>query len=196
MFSSFFPWEFKNNYPHLLKEKEHGLYALSCYDPFLEKIFLNSVPRHYLEGGKWSVLNPQDVTVGWLEDNLNTLDFFTSGQSYKVLMSELLSTNVQEFLLNEDIDWGNRYFLLCFQKENKFFDKLKKKDQFNTYKIKVPNFWENDKLMRFICEQMSLSLPYSVQSYLVEHTPAEASEYVHILKKISLLGKPTQSLTI
>ncbi len=196
MFSSFFPWEFKSNFPTLLKEGQFGLHAFSCYDPFLEKIFLNSVPDHYLEGGKWSVLNPQEITVTWLENNINTLDFFSAGQSYKVLMSELLSPSVQEFLLNEKIDWGNRYFLLSFQKENKFFDKLKKKEEVHSYKIKTPNFWDYDKLMKFICEQMSLPLSFAVQSYLVEHTPSEASEYIHVLKKIALLGKPIQSLSV
>ena len=196
MFSSFFPWEFKNNFPNLLQEGKFGLYALSCYDPFLEKIYQNSVPGHFLEGGKWSVLNPQDITVDWLENNINTLDFFSAGQSYKVLMSELLSPAVQEFLLSEEIDWGNRYFLLSFQKENKFFEKLKKKKEVHTYKIKTPNFWEYDKLMKFICDQMSLPLAYPVQSFLVEHTPPEPAEYIHILKKLSLLGKPINSLTI
>ena len=196
MFSSFFPWEFKNNYPHLLQEGKHGLYAFSCYDPFLEKIFLNSVPSHYLDGGKWSVLNPQDITVAWLEDNLKTLDFFSSGQSYKVLMSEHLSAPVQEFLLEEDVDWGSRYFLLSFQKENKFFDKLKKKEEVQSYKIKTPNFWDYDKLMKFICEQMSLPLSYKAQTYLVENIPSEASEYIHVLKKLALLGKPMGQIDI
>lgn len=196
MFSSFFPWEFKSNYPTLLKEGSFGLYAFSCYDPFLEKIFLNSVPEHFLDGGKWSVVNPQDITVNWLEDNLNTLDFFSSAQSYKVLMSEMLSSPVQNFLLNENIDWGNRYFLLSFIKENKFFDKLKKKQEVHSYKIKTPNFWENDKLLKFICEQMSLPLSYAVQSYLVEHVPSDPSEYIHVLKKIALIGKPLQSLNV
>ncbi len=196
MFSSFFPWEFKNNFPHLLQEGKFGLYALSCYDPFLEKIYQNSVPGHYLEGGKWSVLNPQDITVSWLENNINTLDFFSAGQSYKVLMSELLSPSVQEFLLEENIDWGNRYFLLSFQKENKFYEKLKKKKEVHTYKIKTPNFWEYDKLMKFICEQMSIPLTFAVQSYLVEHTTPEPSEYIHILKKLTLLGKPLVNITI
>jgi len=196
MFSSFFPWEFKNNYPNLLQEGSYGLYAFSCYDPFLEKIFLNSVPNHFLEGSKWSVLNPQDITVEWLENNINTLDFFSAGQSYKVLMSEHLSAPVQEFLLEENIDWGNRYFLLSFQKENKFYDKLKKKEQAHCLKIKTPNFWDFDKLMKFICDQMSLPLSYSAQSYLIENVPSEASEYIHILKKLALLGKPIQKLTI
>jgi len=196
MFSSFFPWEFKSNYPTLLKEGSFGLYAFSCYDPFLEKIFLNSVPEHFLDGGKWSVVNAQEITVNWLEDNLKTLDFFSSGQSYKVLMSEILSTPVQDFLLNEDIDWGNRYFLLNFIKENKFFDKLKKKQEVHCYKIKTPNFWENDKLMKFICEQMSLPVSYRIQSYLVEHVPAGVAEYIHILKKLTFLGRPIQSLSI
>ena len=196
MFSSFFPWEFKNNFPTLLKEGVFGPYALSCYDPFLEKIFLNSIPSHFLEDGKWVVLNPDEVTVDWLEDNLNSFDFFSSSQSYKVLMSENLSPTVQEYLLEKDLDWGNRYFLMSFQKENKFFDKLKKKAEVQSYKIKSPNFWDYDKLMKFLCEQMSIPLSFQVQRFLVETIPSEAAEYVHVLKQIALLGIPLKQVTV
>ena len=194
MFSSLFPWELIQAHPNLLTKGAPGPYAFSCYDPYLEKIFLSTIPKSFLEEENWKVLAGPEVTVGWLEDNLATLDFFSNSQSYKVLLSEQMSPKVKEFLLNENIDWGDRYFLLTFQKEDKFFEKLKKK--VTTLKVKEPRFWETGKLLKFLCEQTGVSLSYEVQNYLLEAIPNEPGEFIVALKKLALLGRNPRDLKL
>jgi hypothetical protein len=196
MFSSFFPWELKTNFPNLLEEGAHGLYAFSCYDPFLEKIFLNSIPKHFLSGSSWTVLNPQDLSTNWVDENLLTLDFFSSEQSYKVILAENLDASVVEQLQDEKIDWQGRYFILSYQKENKSFEALKKNDSVHTIKVKEPRFWENGKLLKFLCEQTGVYISYDVQNYIVESVVNEPGEFLHVLKKIALLGADPKSLSV
>lgn len=194
MYSSLFPWELIQAYPNLLTKGKPGPYAFSCYDPYLEKIFLSSIPKTFLEGESWKVLAGPEITVNWLEDNLKTLDFFTNSQSYKVLLSEQMSPKVKEFLLTEDIDWGDRYFLLTFQKEDKFFEKLKKKVP--TLKVKEPRFWEMGKLLKFLCEQTGVGLSYDIQNYLLEVIPNEPGDLIIALKKLALLGRNPKDLKL
>ncbi len=193
MSSSLFPWEFQQAYPNLLKKNEPGLYVFSCYDPYLERLFLSSIPASFLEGESWKVLSGPELTVNWLDNNLATLDFFSTAQSYKVLMSEQMSAPVKEYLATKDIDWGERYFLLTFGKDDKYIDKLKKKAKI--LKVKEPRFWEMGKLMKFLCEQTSVPLSYQIQNYLLEVVPNEPGPLLMALKKLALLAGDLRSLT-
>ena len=196
MFSSFLPWELKTNFPHLLEEGAFGLHAMSCYDPYLEKLFLNSVPKHFLADGAWSVLDPQDIGSSWVEENLLTQDFFSSHQSYKIILAEDLSSSVVEQLQNPKIDWDGRFFLLCFQKENKAYEQLKKNSEVHTIKVKEPRFWESGKLLKFLCEQTGVFIPYDVQNYIVDSVVNEPGMFLHVLKKLALLGSDPKSLKV
>jgi len=196
MFSSFFPWELRANFPDLLEENRYGLYAFSCYDPFLEKIFLNSVPKHYLSNEGWAVLNPQDLGQAWVDENLLTLDFFSNDQSYKVILAENLQNSVIEQLQDPKIDWQGRFFLLCFQKENKMFDQLKKNELVCTIKVKEPRFWETGKLLKFLCEQTGVYINYDVQNYILESVVNEPGEFLHVLKKLALQGTDPKSISV
>ncbi len=196
MSSSFFPWELRANLPNLLKEKEFGLYALSCYDPFLEKIFLSTIPGHFLGETGWSVLNPQDLGARWVEENLLTMDFFSVDQSYKVILAENLDPVVVEQLQSEKIDWQNRFFLLSFQKENKCFESLKKNKSVHTIKIKEPRFWEYSKLLKFLCEQTNVPIPYDVQNYIVDTVVNSPGDFLHDLKRLALSGIEPKSLSV
>lgn len=193
--NSLLPWEFVQAYPFLVNKERPGLYGFSCYDPFLEKIFLSTIPTSILEGGSWKVLAGPEVTVSWLEDNLTTLDFFSTAQSYKILLSEDIPAKAKDFLLNEDIDWDKRYFLLTFGKEDKFFDALKKKKEATILKVKEPPFWDMPKLVKFLCEHTGVNLSFRLQNYLLEIVPNEPGPLIVALKKLTLLGGGPQSLT-
>lgn len=195
MYSSFNPWEFKQNYPQLLTEGKFGPYAFSCYDPYLEKIFFNSIPKHFIEGG-WKVIAGPEVSVSWLEDNLATLDFFSTHQSYKVLLSEQMSPQAKEFLLKENIEWGNRFFLLSFSKEDKFYEKCKKTESFNTLKVSEPRFWENGKLMKFLCETTGVSLSFEIQNFILDTIENTPGELILAIKKLALSGIEPRRLTV
>lgn len=194
-FNSLFPWEFSQAFPFLINKDKPGLYVFSCYDPFLEKIFLNSIPKSALEGDGWKVLAGSEVGISWLEDNLSALDFFSSSQSFKVLLSEDIPAKAKEFILKADVDWSERYFLLTFSKEDKFFDALKKKKEATVLKVKEPPFWDMPKLVKFLCEQTGVNLSYKLQNYLLEIVPNEPGALIVALKKLMLLGGPPQSLT-
>lgn len=192
MYSNFNPWEFKQNHPHLLTEGVYGPYALSCYDPYIEKLFLNLVPKHFTDNG-WKVISGPEVSVSWLEDNLSALDFFSANQSFKVLMSEQMPTKAKDFILNENIEWGQRYFLLSFLKEDKFFDQLKKRKDVHALKINEPKFWEQNKLLKFLCDMTGIYLPLNVQNTILELVPNEPGELILAMKKVALLtGNPKQ----
>lgn len=196
MFSSFFPWEFINNFPHLVKEGDFGLYSFSCFDPYIEKIFLSTVPSSYLNNEGWKVLSGEDFTAQWIENNLATLDFFSNEQSIKVLNAQNISADAQELLLQNDIEWGSRYCLLIFGKENKFYEKLKKKKVGHTMKIKEPRFWEMQKLLKFLCDQTGIRVHYDIQNFILESVPNQPKDFILALKNLALQGGDPTRLNI
>jgi DNA polymerase III delta subunit len=190
------PWDVLRERPTLIDSDYKGLYTLNSYDPYLEKIALGKIPPHLLADEKLSVLNGKEVTGAWLEDNILTMDFFSTNQSYLVLFAEELPVTAQEILLADEIDWGNRYFILSMTKETKFLAALNKMKNTCAIKIEAPKFWESAKLIQYLCAEMKMKLAHDIQSYLVEVIPPEPGLLIQNLKKIKLLLGPDSRLSL
>lgn len=185
MYFSGQPWDIMGKHAYLLEESTKGLYAFQCYDPYIEKIFLNKIPSHFYGASGRLVMEGAHVTLDWFKENIESLDFFLNDQSYLIMQGELIPSDTLEYIANSDIDWGDRYFIILFHSEVKVFAKLKKKKNATFIKVESARFWEGQKLLQFLCDQIGLSLPYNIQNYIVEAIPNEPGILIQSLKKIN-----------
>lgn len=196
MFSSYFPWQFSLKHPNLIDIEKKGLYAFSCYDPYLEKLFLNSIPRNVHPSDKWKVLAPEELTISWIENNILAQDFFLGEQKIKVLNAQEISTDVQDFIQERDFDWGENTCLLLFRKDNKFLEKIKKDKSSIVYKIKEPRFWEGPELLNYLCDITKVSLKNNVKNYILENIANTPKDFIIALKELRFTNVDPYKLSV
>tara|TARA_R110002072_G_scaffold1989_2_gene16320 strand:- start:44946 stop:45893 length:948 start_codon:yes stop_codon:yes gene_type:complete len=183
MYSNFYPWDFVKNVDSIIDPRINGLYSLLCYDPFIEKIILNKVDKSKNE---FQVLSGLELTVDWLEDNINTLDFFSQGSSYIVILADQMAKNVKEFIIEGKLNLEDKHFLLCFNSDSKSFDEIKKSVEGTFFKVDPPRFWEGQKLLQFLANEMNIRLNYNSIQTILDKTPQDAGDLLRTLKNLSL----------
>ena len=171
------PWDFLRQYEGLPKEGAQGFY---CFDFYLQRLLLSKMGV-----GDFSVLWGEEVSFDWFRDNILHATLFSDGGSYLVYDSERLGAEIKEAIL-EHQHWEGRTMMLCFSKKSDFFDKLSKVAGAKCSHIEAPRFWEGGRLLDFLCEQMRLPLGRDVKNYLLEATSHSVSDFVQVLKFLSL----------
>jgi len=188
-------WDFIRDHPQILNSEQKGLYALSIFDPFIERILLGRIPKAYWGDEDRKVLSGDELTIDWIRDNIETVDFFSSDNSYVVLRAEQISSKVSEYLLEHKLEWRN-YFVLIFHGKSTLYDKLKKNKEVISYTVESPRFWEMGKLLQFLCQQMKISLPYDIQNYIVDCTPPRVNDYIQALKTVTRVAKEKGQMSL
>ncbi len=183
MYSNFYPWDFVKNVKSVVDDKITGLYALMCYDAFIEKILLNKIDKSKT---KYTILSGAELTVDWLENNVNTMDLFSENESYIVILADQMNKKVKEFIGEGKLDLSSRHFLLCFNTDTKYFDSLKKNLEGQYYKVDPPRFWEGQKLLQFLANEMNIRLNYQSLQVILEKTPNTPGDLLRSLKNLSL----------
>lgn len=157
MYSNFYFWDFVKNVKSVVDDKITGFYVLMCYDVFIEKILLSKIDKSKT---KFTIFSGIELTVDWLENNVNTMDFFSENDSYIVILADQMNKKVKEFIAEGKLDLFSRYFLLCFNSDTKYFDSLKKNLEGQYYKVDPLRFWEGQKLLQFLANEMNIRLNY------------------------------------
>ncbi len=191
----YFPWEIFKNHPHIVDLKRPGLYGICCYDPFVEKIIINSIPRKKL-GAELAIVAGSEISRDWLEVNLRESDLFSGQRAFLVLQADEIGKQAQKFLIEEDWDWGQRFFIMAFRPESQFFDLLEEKQTGDFFKVEAPRFWEGAKLLRFLCEKTNVVISPLVQNYLLDSVPNTAGDLIHALKILALHFPQTSQITV
>jgi hypothetical protein len=195
MSSKLYPWDFFKSFPKTLDQNKMGAYFFNVYDPYIEKILINKIPKKEV-GGEWRTILGNEITIEWIENNLNTLNLFSTKESYVILMAQQISPAVKKYILEGSCDWSERFLLFFFSKEDKFFDEATKKKLGVSLKILEPRFWEGQKLLRFCCEQLQSQLPYDIQNFIIESVENTPAEFIHALKTISIHFPNPQSIKL
>ena len=186
MFSKWQVWDFVQNHEGVFSVSKKGVYALNCYDAFIERLLLKKINKKNLVENRLVPIMGSEITTDWISEKIESLDLFAQTYSYIVLQSEELSLKVQNYLIEQKINWGDRYILFSFSKESKFFTKLAKSDEVTAFKINEPKFWDASKLLIFLADEFKIRLPYDVQNYIVENVENRPEDFINILKIISV----------
>lgn len=185
MFSKWFPWDFVKNNPTTIEEQHKGVIVLWSFDPFVEKMLLSRIPKHQFSEGLVTITG-NDFTVDWIEENLNTMDMFAGNTSYQILLADQIPQKTRTWLLENQLDLGDRRLIFCFRSDSTFLKSLEKNVPGIYLKVEAPRFWENGKLLTFLADQLGIRLVYDVHAYLLEAVPNTVGDFVNALKTIGL----------
>lgn len=188
-------WDFFKANPKSVSPDRKGIYAVSCFDPIIMKLFRDQIPKKYFEDEKINVLLGKELTSSWIEENLKTLGLFGNSESYLVHFADEIPKDAQELLLEEDLILDERYLILSFSGSSDFFKALAQKDSVNGVEIQAPMFWENRELLEFFSNQTGTYLDYQASQKLQDSVEATCSNYLSILEQLKI-NFGSESITV
>ncbi|MBL6990830.1 MAG: hypothetical protein ISR65_13680 [Bacteriovoracaceae bacterium] len=179
------PWEFTNKNKYIVKLDEMGFYALHCSDPYIEKIFLDMLPTNLKTQGL-QVLQADELTHEWYENNFENLSLFGNQESYLILQAENTRSSIQQLLINQINCFDGRYLILSFSKKSNFFDRIKSSKKGTFYTILMPRFWESLKLLTWLEKWLQMKLDPTIKQYIIGAVPNTCADFINCLQIIKL----------
>ncbi len=187
MSSKWRPWEFLKHHPTVINKDERQLTVVYCTDPFVERILRNKIDFEKWEGQPALVMSGSDLSVDWIEENLQTLSLFGGDQPICVLQGTAFSAPVKRHLIENSISDGSRHLVFFLNKDKKFFNEWQKKAKEAVFlEVEEPKFWEFGKLLTYFADEMSMRLPMDVHNYLSEAVPHKSGDMINTLKTLRL----------
>ncbi len=171
-------------HPALVEATRPGFYAVSCYDPFVEKIFLDRIPRRR---GEWVTVSGRGMAADWAEVHLRELDLFSGARSFVILEADGMIQTAWEALV-EEVGAGleSNFVVAFFSANSKRFSALAKKEANTALKIEAPRFWEGPQLLQFLCRTQGLALAPQAEQQLLDRLPHQAGELKCALNLLAL----------
>ena len=147
-------------------------------DPLLKSLWIHSdeesvslfhrnLIKEKLGIEKWDLFNAKDITVSWIENHLAALSLFADETPVVILGAHSLKKNVFEKLCESLVDSPKQVFLFSFSRLDPSWIK-KYASLFETYylKLKMPAFWDFDKLVQYVFEMMGYRIDSKAAHYL------------------------------
>lgn len=180
-------WELRKARPDIVKTDQNGVVYFHAFDPYIEAFFtkrLRAAFRH--SERELLILLGSELSSDWVEENLHQVGLFSSQESYLVLCAEEMSEEVKKTLSKAPLNLEQRALILCSWKGSESLDKLAKKIQADVVKVQSPPFWEYDKLLDYLADEMQMPLSFPIKSYLLEALAPTCDEFVEAIKMIKL----------
>lgn len=187
MHSNWKIWDFFQSRKQLVSETGQKLIAFQSFDPFAFRIIKEHLVHTSNQDIKFHTVLGRDVTPTWLEDNFLSLGLFGNSESYLILGAENLSKDCKDVLAApEKLILSDCILLLDFTKEEELLKKLKKSEMAEVVKIDAPAFWENDKLLDFLCGVKKVYLSHGAKSLILDKSAPDIATYFNILTQIEI----------
>jgi hypothetical protein len=187
MHSNWKIWDFLKSRPKVIETNGPKLIALQSFDPYAFKIIKEKIPYEIFENNQLITLMGKDITAGWIEDNLMSLGLFGNSDSYLILKANELKKECKELLLKVDeLILSESFLILDYSEEDDLLEKLKKSDLVEVIKIQAPAFWENDKLLDFLCGHKKVYLDLGAKDLILEKVVPEMSVFFNVLEQASI----------
>lgn len=186
MHSKWKVWDYIKNNKDGIDQNRSGLYAFHCFDSLIASLLKGKFPKHLFYEEKLPVFDGKELSLSWFEDNFMTLGLFGNQESYVISNAENLNVECKEFLLNNELLLDNRYLILFFNKADDLYKKIIKQEHIHAIDIQAPAFWETDKLLDFLSEELKVQLDYEAKNIIlnyVDHTPLDL---YNLLTKLSV----------
>ncbi len=177
-------WDFSRSHPQLVDIDKKGCYSVWSFDPYIERLLLESVPHDIV--GPFKTVLGNEVTPDWIQENLNTVTLFGENDSYLILMGENIPSRSKKLLIDISKGTQETYFLIAFSKASSLFDQLAKCDHWNCFKIDAPKFWEQGKLFNYLCQHLDVRLTYELQNFILENVDPTPGSYVNCLNNLKM----------
>jgi len=188
-------WDFLKNHEEVINPHSKGLYSFWSFDPFINRILKERIPEQ-LGGENPRVLLGNDLSPEWIENNLQTLSLFGGGEPYIVQHAELIPNSVSEMILEGQVDFSDRFFILFFYKDCPLRQKLnKKKDEAIHTSIMAPAFWEFSKLLDFLADYFHIRFSFEGKKFFLDTIPHECAAFYNALNVLKLIYPDHQELS-
>jgi len=179
-------WDYIKQCPQIITPTaSSGLNGFFIADSYLERFFLDRLKSH-LGNAQKRILLGNEITIGWLENNLLGLDLFGSNEHIIVLHADEISSNVLEYWEKNAPTLEDRHVIFFFRKagKNSQFDQWAKKSEGEFVKIEEATFWQGKDLLNFLSDEMHVPVSFEVRDYLLTHLDHETTHFVSALEII------------
>lgn len=145
----------------------------------------------------WSLISAKEVTIKWLEDHMAALTLFADETPIVILEAEKLKKNVFERLCEGIPDSSKKVFLFSSGKTDlprtKTFASL---FEVEYLKLKMPAFWDYDKLVQYIFEAQGFKLDGKSAHYLCMRLGQNFYEFQNAAKVCQLNYPESKALKL
>jgi hypothetical protein len=187
MHSNWKIWDFLKSRPKVIDQSGPKLIAIQTFDPYAFKIVKEHIPYDLFENDKIITLMGKDITTSWIEDNLISLGLFGNSDSYLILKAGELKKECKELLIKvENLILSDSYLILDYSEEDDLLKKLKKSELAEVIKIQAPAFWENNKLLDFLCEYKKVYLDIGAKDLILEKVVPEMAMFFNVLEQTAI----------
>lgn len=187
MHSNWKIWDLVKSRPEIIDKDSPRIIALQTWDPFAFKLIKQRIPKTLFAGEELNVKSSHEVTNQWIEDNLKSLGLFGNKDSYLFLMANGFNKDAKTTLINiDELIVDERYVLFEFLKEDDLLKKIKNHPKVELIKVQAPGFWEHDKLVNFLCDELQVYLDLSAKDFLMNTIEMEISVLYNILMQIGI----------
>ncbi len=176
MYSKWKIWDFFSAKKFSLSLENKGVHVFKIFEPVVTKYIREGVSPE-IKNEQFRVQVAQELTRGELENLFCGLSLFGNSESLIVLGSEKLSSDVQDFILENPSVFQDGFLVLIFEETSSFFKKLSQMDEFFVNEMEAPFFWEYNKLLDYLSERKKITLSYDAKNYLTETIIPSALEY-------------------
>jgi hypothetical protein len=180
-------WELRKTRPEIISTDHEGVLYFQASDPYIEAFFTQRLRQSLKnQNRELLILLGTEISSDWVEENLIQVGLFSSQESYLVLCAEDLTEDVKKMMTKSELSMNGRSLILCSWKGNESLDKMSKKMKAEVLKVQPPAFWEYDKLLDYLADEMQMPLSFPVKNYLQEALAPTCGEFVEAIKTIKL----------
>lgn len=183
MLSKILPWDFIQKYPATVDLKGSGLQAFLIEDPYLERIFLDRIPKSEMN---YSLYSGNELTRDFIEEHFVNLSFFSEDEPILVMSAENTPAGSLELLLETEIDWSARKLFLFFTKSSKAFTEFAKNKKVQAIELDLPRFWEGPKMWQFCLKARGVNYDASVTRFALETLEHNFESFLGLIDTIQV----------
>jgi hypothetical protein len=183
MLSKVLPWDFLPHHPTTIDKNKPGIYAFLIDDPYLERLLLDLMPKKEIPFALYSGV---EITRDFIEEHFVNLSFFSTTDHIQVINGENIKAQDLMVLLENEIDWSERFMVVFFTKSSKAFTEFAKNKKVQAFELEEPRFWEGAKLWQFCQKARGISLPAEVSRFILDSLEHNFESFFWVIDMINL----------
>jgi hypothetical protein len=181
MHSKWQVWNFIKSNPKIIND--FGVYYFELFDPLIAMLFKRRIAKYIIDI-EFKTLAAEQITPNWIEANWQTMDLFGSCDSYFIQSVEQMNSKSIEQLIDQALMSDNR-FLVFFSYSSKYAKEFKKIATHH-HVIESAKFWEENKLLDFMLDEMEIGLSYEAKNWLLEIIEHDVISFWNALNILAL----------
>lgn len=158
-------WDFFSSFQRDYLKDFEGRLALSTFDPTCLKLVKDFLTR----GASSRVIHykmASEVTKNWIEEEFQALSLFGNTDCFFIHEAQDLKADIIELLSKTEIT--DRFVILSFESEGTGWKKITKDGKTTSLTIEPPKFWEQGKLLEFVCQYLRLPLSFDSKNWMLD----------------------------